>query len=150
MLAQVMGVSVKRAGLVVFCALAGTFVFFWLVFLGCSGTLAGCTWYAEGRFLAITAGYVAFWMCTVVWAWYFLTQWAKPSLPRLPWYPKKVRPSFVDAMAALRTRLWREKLSAKSEENRKLMEMGTPKTWFDCPITVYLVDLSQDSFRDQS
>ena len=32
----------------------------------------------------------------------------------------------MDAMSALRTELWRGKLSAKSEENRELMEMVTP------------------------
>ena len=81
------------------------------------------TWKGAGPERAAS---LAFWMYTMVWVWYLQTQGAKPSLPKLPWYPKKVRPSFVDAMSALRAELWHEKISVRSEENRELMEMVTP------------------------
>ena len=79
------------------------------------------TWKGSGPERAAS---LAFGMYTAVWVWYLQTQGVKPSLPKLPWYPKKVRPSFVDAMSALRTELWQERLSVKSRVRQNGLAHG--------------------------
>jgi hypothetical protein len=54
----------------------------------------------------------AFRMYAVTWAWYLHTQPAAPRLPLRPWYRQKTRPSFADALAALRRRLWHKHIFA--------------------------------------
>ena len=54
------------------------------------------------------------------------TQGPTLVLPRLPWYPKKVRPSFADAVSALRRELWREEVSSKCGGERRLHEIVRP------------------------
>jgi hypothetical protein len=36
-------------------------------------------------------------------------------LPRMPWYREKARPSFADALAALRCVLWQERIKCMFE-----------------------------------
>ncbi len=41
----------------------------------------------------------------LVWFWYLLTQGAEPTMLQRPWYRTQRTPSFVDALAELRTHL---------------------------------------------
>jgi len=54
------------------------------------------------------------------------TQGPNLKLVKLPWYPKKARPSFLDVMAALRGELWREEVSARFEGEPRLHEIIQP------------------------
>jgi len=67
------------------------------------------TWKAEGP---ARAAALSFWLYTTVWLWYLQVHGTKPSWPTLPWYPAKRRPSFADALAALRSVLWHERIFA--------------------------------------
>lgn len=69
------------------------------------------------------AAALAFWLSSAVWVWYLMTQGADPGLPRDPWYPAKSRPSFADALAALRRVLWRQKVFAASASRAHLPKM---------------------------
>jgi hypothetical protein len=69
------------------------------------------TWKDEGP---ARAAALSFWIYAAVWLWYLKVYGTKPSWPTLPWYPTKCRPSFADALAALRRILWRERISANS------------------------------------
>jgi hypothetical protein len=62
----------------------------------------------------------------MVWTWYLEAQGPKPRLVKLPWYPQKVRPSFVDAVSALRGELWRQEVSSKFEGEPRLREITRP------------------------
>ena len=54
---------------------------------------------------------LSLWLHAAVWLWY-LHVWAdRPSWTPTPWYPRKTSPSFVDALAALRTVLWTQRIS---------------------------------------
>ena len=55
--------------------------------------------------------------------WYLESQGPTPRFVKLPWYPKKARPSFVDAVSALRAEIWRGKVSARSEGERGVHEI---------------------------
>ncbi len=81
------------------------------------------TWRGKGPERAAS---LAFWLYSAVWVWYLETQGPKPRLPRLPWYPKKVRPSFADAMSALRGELWREEVFSKCGGEPRLREIVRP------------------------
>lgn len=81
------------------------------------------TWRGKGPERAAS---LAFWMYSAIWVWYLQTQGPTPVLPRLPWYPKKVRPSFADAVSALRRELWREEVSSKCGGERRLHEIVRP------------------------
>lgn len=70
------------------------------------------TWKGEGP---VRAASLAFWLHSLVWYWFLETQGKEPSMARLPWYPKKARPSFADALASLRLELWPERLSLSVE-----------------------------------
>ncbi|HXQ29418.1 MAG TPA: transposase [Gemmatimonadales bacterium] len=65
------------------------------------------TWKDDGPERAAA---LSFWIYAAVWLWYLKVYGTKPSWPTLPWYPKKCTPSFVDALAALRRTLWRERI----------------------------------------
>jgi hypothetical protein len=69
-------------------------------------------WKAKGPERA--AG-LSFWIYSAVWLWYVTTQGTKVSWPALPWYASKSTPSFLDALAALRRVLWRDKIFATSK-----------------------------------
>jgi hypothetical protein len=57
----------------------------------------------------------SFWLYSAIWFWYLKTHGKKPSWLHLPWYPQKSTPSFADALAALRTALWWQRLFPKSD-----------------------------------
>lgn len=65
------------------------------------------TWKGEGP--AKAAG-LSLWTYTAVWFWYLRTQRTKKSWPHRPWYPEKRTPSFADALASLRSILWRDRV----------------------------------------
>ena len=58
----------------------------------------------------------AFWLYAIIWLAYLKTNSRSPTFCVLPWYPKKKRPSFVDALSNLRGVLWRQRLFMKSEK----------------------------------
>ncbi|MGH3756133.1 MAG: hypothetical protein ACRDRP_26320 [Pseudonocardiaceae bacterium] len=49
-----------------------------------------------------------------MWLWLIPVYGTTPSWPTLPWYPSKATPSFIDALAALRRTLWRQRITAMS------------------------------------
>jgi len=61
----------------------------------------------RGKGPARAAGF-AYFLYALVWLWYIQHGYASTPLPWAPWYPSKCTPSFKDALAALRTALWRE------------------------------------------
>ena len=69
------------------------------------------------------AASLAFWLYSMVWMWYLESQGPQPRFVKLPWYPKKTRPSFVDAVSTLRGEIWRGRVSAKSEGERGVREI---------------------------
>jgi hypothetical protein len=81
------------------------------------------TWRGKGPERAAS---LAFWLYSVVWVWYLETQGPTPRLVKLPWYPKKARPSFADAVSALRGELWREEVSSKCGGEPRLDEITRP------------------------
>jgi len=59
------------------------------------------------------AAALSFWLYSLVWTWYLQQQRRrKLVLPRRSWYPAKRRPSFQDALAALRWALWPERIKS--------------------------------------
>ena len=65
------------------------------------------TWKREGP---AKAAALSFWTYSAVWCWYLETQRTQKSwLPR-PWYTAKRTPSFADALASLRSALWRDRV----------------------------------------
>jgi len=58
----------------------------------------------------------SFWLYALVWIAYLKAHPATPAFRALPWYTKKKRPSFVDALSEVRSLLWRKRLFMKSEK----------------------------------
>ena len=56
------------------------------------------------------AAMLSFWIYSAVWYWYIESYGSQATWWTRPWYPKKSRPSFIDALAALRRCLWRGKI----------------------------------------
>ncbi len=81
------------------------------------------TWKGKGPERAAT---LAFWTYSMTWVWYLETQGPRPTVPKLPWYPKKERPLFVDAVSALRGELWREEVSSRCGEPPHLRKITRP------------------------
>ena len=81
------------------------------------------SWKGEGPERAAS---LSFWLYSVVWTWYVASQGPTPRFVKLPWYPKKIRPSFVDAVSALREEIWRERVSSQSEGEPRLHEITRP------------------------
>ena len=81
------------------------------------------TWRGKGPERAAS---LAFWLYSIIWVWYLETKGPKPMLPKLPWYPRKARPSFVDAVGALRKELWREEISSRCEGTPHLRKITGP------------------------
>lgn len=52
------------------------------------------------------AAALSLWLSSVVWLCYLTCAGASTSWVRLPWYPSKRTPSFIDALATLRRSLW--------------------------------------------
>jgi len=69
------------------------------------------TWKGRGPERAAS---LSFWIYSAVWYWYIKTYGSQPTWSQTPWYPGKCTPSFVDALAALRTVLWGRRVFAKS------------------------------------
>jgi hypothetical protein len=57
---------------------------------------------------------LSLWIYSATWLWYLTTQGAAVTWKRRPWHPKKVAPSFADALACLRRTLWRQRIFATS------------------------------------
>lgn len=57
---------------------------------------------------------LAFWAYAAVWIWYVRVHGTERTWPTLPWYSQKRTPSFLDAQAALRRELWRQRISPRS------------------------------------
>ena len=55
------------------------------------------------------------WLYSVVWTWYLQIYGARRSWNPLPWYGAKRAPSFIDALAALRKVLWRQRVFSNSD-----------------------------------
>ncbi|MCL4521443.1 MAG: transposase [Firmicutes bacterium] len=53
---------------------------------------------------------LAFLTYGLVWLWYQLTQGDHPTFEKQPWYQRKHLPSFLDALASLRTTIWTERI----------------------------------------
>lgn len=56
--------------------------------------------------------YLSLWLSSAIWLWYLDVWGARPSWRATPWYPHKTRPSFADALAALRRALWSQRITA--------------------------------------
>ena len=74
------------------------------------------------------AGALAYLVYGIVWLWYIRHGYgsAAGTLPDRPWYAEKSKPSFQDALAALRTTLWRERLSGLRIFDRSASQEETP------------------------
>jgi hypothetical protein len=64
------------------------------------------------------AASLSLWLYAAIWTWYLDSFGASPSWTVRPWYAKKVTPSFLDALAALRRTLWGERITAMSADRR--------------------------------
>ena len=69
------------------------------------------TWKGQGPERAAS---LSFWIYAAVWYWYIKTYGSQPTWTATPWYPGKHTPSFIDALAALRTVLWGRRVFARS------------------------------------
>lgn len=69
------------------------------------------TWKAPGPERAAAFGLLLY---GLVWAWYLGHGRGEIPLRVAPWYSRKTRPSFADALGALRTVLWRSRIFADS------------------------------------
>jgi hypothetical protein len=55
------------------------------------------------------AACLALWLHAMTWIWYLIEHPLGQTWKPRPWYPRKTTPSFRDALAALRTSLWRQR-----------------------------------------
>ena len=62
--------------------------------------------------------HLAFWLHGAIWTWYLTCHGDQPVWHRDPWYKHKTSPSFADALTALRTVLWNERLFLGSLSRR--------------------------------
>jgi hypothetical protein len=60
------------------------------------------------------AAAMSLWLMSAVWVWYIPTFGTTTTWLRRAWYPAKTTPSFLDALAALRRVLWRNRITAVS------------------------------------
>jgi hypothetical protein len=58
------------------------------------------------------AAMLSLWLSSVVWLWYLSQKGRRRQVHALPWYPRKVHPSFQDALATLRRHLWGRRIIA--------------------------------------
>ena len=65
------------------------------------------TWKRKGPEKAAA---LSFWLYSTVWLWYLQQKSTDRYFLVQPWYEQKAVPSFADAMACLRRRLWRERI----------------------------------------
>ncbi len=55
---------------------------------------------------------LSLWLHAMTWCWYLTEHPTGDTWIPRPWYPRKVTPSFLDALAALRRSLWTERITA--------------------------------------
>jgi hypothetical protein len=65
------------------------------------------TWKGQGP---ERAAMLSLWLSSVVWLWYLSEDRRSGQVKILPWYPQKVHPSFLDALASLRRHLWSQRI----------------------------------------
>jgi hypothetical protein len=58
------------------------------------------------------ACYLSLWLTSATWLWYLQVWGARRSWTPTPWHRRKTRPSFADALAALRRALWTRRITA--------------------------------------
>jgi hypothetical protein len=54
---------------------------------------------------------LSLWLGSVVWLWFLQQSAKRHKVAGPPWYPGKTRPSFQDALAALRRHLWGQRIN---------------------------------------
>jgi hypothetical protein len=79
------------------------------------------TWRGKGPERAAAFSFILY---SVIWLFYIQTQGVEKTWTPLPWYTKKTTPSFVDALAALRRLLWRQRIFTGSESPSLLPEIA--------------------------
>jgi hypothetical protein len=67
------------------------------------------TWSGEGPERAVM---LSLWLGSVVWLWFLQQPTKRHKVTKPPWYAGKTRPSFQDALAALRRYLWGQRIKA--------------------------------------
>jgi len=77
------------------------------------------SWTAWGPERVVVSGFLTY---GLVWFWYLLTQGDEPAMVERPWYRTKRTPSFVDALADLRTHLWGVRINGEAPR-----DPGSPK-----------------------
>ncbi|MHB1435890.1 MAG: hypothetical protein ACYCPN_01825, partial [Thermoplasmata archaeon] len=68
----------------------------------------------------------AFWLYSAVWLWYVQAKGTERTWRILPWYRQKSRPSFADALGALRRDLLWERISSRSPSGAEVGEILGP------------------------
>lgn len=71
-------------------------------------------------------GAFAYFLYGLVWLWYLRHGYGSVGLRLTPWYRSKCRPSFLDARAALRTALWRHRISSTVPHAAQLEKFTVP------------------------
>ena len=79
------------------------------------------SWVEPAPERAVTAAFLTY---GLVWVWYLLTQGDHPKMISRPWYPKKTTPSFLDALATLRTVVWTDRIYDETGPRRISSEMA--------------------------
>lgn len=69
------------------------------------------------------AAFTAFLVYSMVWTWYLLHGHDATPPRERPWYQHKPHPSFIDALAALRSTIWRHRLSSTFEESPRTRQI---------------------------
>lgn len=69
------------------------------------------SWRGQGPERAAALSFILY---SLIWLWYIKAQGKKKTWAAVPWYPKKARPSFLDALACLRRVLWQQRLFSTS------------------------------------
>jgi hypothetical protein len=88
----------------------------------CLGAEGPQCWKGQGPERAAS---LSLWLYAAIWVWYIPTIGTTPSWIPRPWYPKKQRPSFLDALASLRRCLLDERITAMSscrKQDRKILD----------------------------
>ena len=65
------------------------------------------SWARRGPEPTVTLAFLTY---GLVWLWYLLTQGDQPTVTKQPWYARKEHPSFLDALATLRTTVWTDRI----------------------------------------
>lgn len=69
------------------------------------------SWSTKAPERAATLGFLLY---SLVWWWFLGLDTAQQRVRPLPWYAKKATPSFIDALALLRSKSWRDRILADS------------------------------------